>query len=107
MAKLYGKELDDELAKRKQAREKRLEKGLTLRMAARTNDMGLTPSEYCDWETGADVCPHEKHKPTIGGVHPPFILFDKCEKCGHIQNARKATDDIEGAWMAVQSLKNN
>ena len=105
MRKLYGKELDNELANRKEAREKRLKRGLTLRIAAKTNDMGLTPSEYCEWENGVDVCPHEKYESSIGGVHPPFIIFDRCVKCGYIKNAHKVTErNLEKAFKAFRML---
>ena len=107
MAKLYGKELDDELAKRKKVRENRLNNRITLRIAAKNNDMGLTSSEYCGWENGEDVCPHEKYEPMIGGIHPPFLVFDRCVKCGHIQSACRAEDDMERTQEAFELLNKN
>ena len=86
MKLLYGDELDKELAKRKVAKQIRLDKKLTLREAAKTNTMGLTLSEYCDWENGYDVSPHEKRELLLGCIHPPFIVMNKCIKCGHIEN---------------------
>lgn len=105
MAKLYDKQLDDELAKRKQARENRLNSGLTLRNAAKNNTMGLDPSEYCAWENGEDICPHENYEPMLGNVHPPFLVFDKCVKCGHVINLCKADDDKERALEAFRLIK--
>jgi len=79
--KLYGKELDKELAKRKAAREIRLNERKSLRMKAKELDM--KPSEYNAWESGHDVCPHEEFKKSIGGVHKPFLLMEICAKCRH------------------------
>ena len=81
--KLYGKELDKELAKRKQIKEQRRDNKITLREAARSNSLGLTPSEYLEFENGSDVCSHEEYEKSIGGIHPPFLLMEICKKCGH------------------------
>lgn len=94
--KLYGKELDEELAKRKEAKDKRRKQRMTLRDAANNNEMGLKPSEYYAWESGQDVCPHEEYEKAIGGVHPPFLLIDMCKKCQHIEVIAKIDD--EESW---------
>ena len=82
--KLYGKELDDMLKERKHYRYHRMAQGKTLRVAAKTNDMGMTFSEYCDWENGYDVCPHEEREEILGCLHPPFLIMNRCTKCGHM-----------------------
>lgn len=79
--KLYGKELDEEIAKRKEARESRLLERKTAHVKAK--ELGMKPSEYLDWESGRDVCPHEEYKKSLGGVHKPFLLMDVCTKCRH------------------------
>jgi len=91
--KLYGEELDRELAVRKKAREKRLDNRITLRQASKNNDMGLTPSEYCEWERGSDVCPHEEVEKSIAGFHPPFLLMEVCKKCRHPNILAKIEDE--------------
>ena len=78
--KLYGKELDKELAKRKKAKEKRRAERKTLHVKAK--ELKIRPSQYLDWENGVDVCSHEEYKKWLGGIHPPFILYNACTKCG-------------------------
>jgi hypothetical protein len=90
--KLSGKELDEELARRKKIREENREKKLTLRQAAKTNDMGLSASEYCAWIYGYDVCPHEEREKSLGNIHPPFLVLNRCTKCGHIEIIGKEKD---------------
>jgi hypothetical protein len=90
--KLYGKELDEELDRRKKIKEENREKKLTLRQAAKTNDMGLTVSEYCAWIYGYDICPHEEREKTLGCIHPPFLILNRCTKCGHIEIIGKEED---------------
>jgi len=92
--KLYGEELDKELAKRDQAREDRLNQKLTLREASKVigAKMGLSPLEYIEWERGVDVCPHEKYEKTICGFHEPFILVETCTKCRNTKIIKKIED---------------
>ena len=78
--KLYGDELDIELAKRKVAKDIRKEERKTLR--ARAKELEMDPSEYCDWERGSDVCPHEEYEKSLVGIHRPFFLMKTCIKCG-------------------------
>ena len=78
--KLYGKELDAELAIRKRSRDERIKQHLTAHKAAKIR--GIKPSEILAYERGEDVCPHEKFKKMLGGVHKPFLLLNICEKCG-------------------------
>ena len=94
--KLYGEELDKELAKRKEAKEARRNKGITLRTAAATigAKMGLTPSEYIAWESGEDICQHEECKKGVAGVHPPFLIMERCRKCGYI-NVIGKSDEVD------------
>jgi hypothetical protein len=94
--KLYGEELDKELARRKECKEARRSKGITLRTAAATigAKMGLTPSEYIAWESGDDICQHEECKKQITGVHPPFLVIDRCTKCGHTNIIGKS-DEVD------------
>lgn len=93
--KLYGKELDDELVLRRKAKEDRITNKMTLRNAAKHNNIGLSLSEYCEWERGSDVCPHEKWEKSIGGVHPPFLLLERCVKCGKINILTKIENEKE------------
>ena len=90
--KLYGQELDKELAKRKKLRDSRRDRKLTQREAAKTNDMGLSPSEYCGYEYGYDVCPHEEREKHIGTMHPPFLVISRCTKCGHLEAVGRADE---------------
>jgi len=91
MKKLYGKELDDELAKRKQFKEERIEKRITLRQAANTHP-NMKPSEYIEWEAGHDICPHEEWQDVIGGVPFPKFILKSCKKCGFVD--MKSTEKI-------------
>ena len=77
--KLYGKELDEELARRKQAKEERRSQRLTLRTAALARD--IFPSEIVAYENGEDVCPHEKYIDQVGGFPVPVFIMRTCEKC--------------------------
>ena len=79
MKKLYGKALDDELAKRREAKDKRLLKKLTITAAA--TQQGISVPDLISFENGHDVCPHEKYKDMTAGVPIPKILFKICEKC--------------------------
>jgi hypothetical protein len=89
--KLYGEELDKELAKRAQAKEDRRNQKLTLREASRIigEKMGLTPMEYVEYEEGQDVCPHKVYEKVFGGIHPPFFIIERCKKCGKSSILRK------------------
>ena len=79
--KLYGEELDKELAKRAKAKKARRAERKTFRDKAK--ELGMKPSEYLDWENGRNICPHEKYEKSIGGVHKPFLLMETCVKCGN------------------------
>ena len=93
--KLYGEELDREMGKRAQAKEERLAQRITIRKAAATNGMGLSPSEYCNWENGSDICPHEEYEKSISGFHYPFLILNICKKCGHSEIVSKIEDSSQ------------
>jgi len=78
--KLYGKELDDELAKRRQAQDKRRAQRLTIRKAAELK--GISASDLIAYERGEDVCPHEKYVDKVAGFPIPTLTLRACEKCG-------------------------
>lgn len=95
MSKLYGKELEKELAARNEAKEKRRLNRITLREAAKANDMGLTTNEYIAWESGQDVCPHEEYEDMSAGVPIPKMIFKMCKKCHEVQEGslEKVTEE--------------
>ena len=99
--KLYGKELDDELARRKQAKEERRSQRLTLRAAALAR--GLDPSEIVAYENGEDVCPHEKYIDQIGGFPVPVFIMKICEKC-HKMLEGSMEKASEGNWERVREV---
>jgi len=116
--KLYGKELDAEIARRAEARDVRIDERKTIRVKAK--ELGRKPSEYLDWENGHDVCPHEDYKKSLGGVHPPFLLMECCTKCGHgniiakietDEDYDKYKDELEEAFKntkeSLEKRKNN
>jgi transcriptional regulator with XRE-family HTH domain len=78
--KLYGKDLDDELAKRRQAQDERRSKKLTIRKAAELK--GISASDLIAYERGDDVCPHEKYVDKVAGFPIPTFILMVCEKCG-------------------------
>ena len=88
--KLYGKELDDELAKRKQAREERRSQKLKLRDAAKAQ--GIDASELAAFENGYDLCPHLEFEDSTD-FHFKF-MFMVCKKCGMTkpESMEKVTD---------------
>lgn len=102
--KLYGKELDAELAKRKQEQEVRRSKRISIRDAAKIKN--LRPSEYLAWIYGYDICPHEKYEDMLGGVPIPKFIFKRCKKCGKIdeKSMEKVTDKIEKAYKIMQKI---
>ncbi len=57
--KLYGKELDDELAKRRQSQDERRNQRISIREAAKQR--GLNASELLAYEYGYDVCTHDNN----------------------------------------------
>lgn len=83
--KLYGKELNDELAKRAQAKEERRAQGLTLRAAALAR--GVDPSEIISYENGQDICHHKKWIDQVGGFPIPKFVLKVCAKCNKIGRA--------------------
>lgn len=82
--KLYGKELDDELARREKSRQDRIAQRVTLREAAKK--YGISCTEILAYEAGHDVCPHEEWEDNAGGFPIPKILFKQCKKCGKIDS---------------------
>ena len=94
MVKLYGKDLDDALERRKKFKEERLNKKLTLRKAAKIigKELGLSPEEYMEFEAGHDICPHEDVR-TIWAGFPPAFFVDRCVKCGFMNNLRDINDE--------------
>jgi hypothetical protein len=81
--KLYGKELDDELAKRRQTREERRKQRLTAREWASKN--GTRAINVLEWESGYDICPHEEYEDMLIGVPMPKFIFKQCKKCGKVE----------------------
>ena len=99
--KLYGKELDDELARRNQAKEERRAQRLTLRAAALAR--GVDPSEITAYENGRDVCPHEKWIDQVGGFPIPKFILRICAKCGMPDN--DSMEKVgEGNWERVREV---
>lgn len=106
--KLYGKSLEAEIAKRKEAKVIRGKKHQTLRQRADELDVKLL--DYVDWENGRDICPHEKYRKSIGGVHPPFLLMNICTVCGspEIIAAIKTEEDLDKHEAEIEeALKSN
>jgi len=90
--KLYGKELDDELARRRQARDERIGNRISFRDAAKAK--GIKPSEFLALEYGYDVCPHEEWKDSVGGFPVPLLIFKVCKKCGKVdENTAEKVND--------------
>lgn len=83
--KLNGKVLDAELAIRKQAKEERRNKRLTLREAAKQK--GISVTDMIAYENGQDVCPHKKWEDQAVGFPLPKLIFKVCKKCGKINEA--------------------
>jgi hypothetical protein len=79
---LYGKELDDELIKRKQAKNERIAQRISLRDEARRKNISVT--ELLDYEYGCNACPHEEYKDQVGGFPIPQLVFKVCKKCGKV-----------------------
>jgi len=101
--KLYGKELDDELAKRHQAREERRSQRLTIRNAAKLR--GINAVDLLAWERGEDLCPHEEYEDQVGGFPIPKIIFKVCKKCGKIdENASEKVveNNLERAYQVFK-----
>ena len=93
--KLYGKELDDEIAKRKLVREERLNKRLTLRNAAK--ERNISASELVAYESGHDICDHEEWEDQAGGFPMPKLIFKVCKKCGKVDET--TTEKVSDANM--------
>ena len=102
--KLYGKELDDELAKRKRAREERRNSKIGMRQAAK--DMGVSVTEFLAIERGENICSHEEWKDNAD-FHFRFI-FKTCKKCGKVdeKSSEKITDaNMDRAYKIFKDLK--
>jgi len=93
--KLYGKELQEELDKRRIHSIIRKSDRKSLREGA--NELGMDLLEYLDWEYGKDICPHEESHTVVVGFHPPFLLVDMCTVCNRTKTITKINneDDIE------------
>ena len=90
--KLYGKDLDDELAKRKTSKNARRDQGLTIRNAAKQKN--ISPSEFLAYEYGYDICPHEEWEDSVGGMPIPKFIMKRCKKCGKVAGRSiKKVDD--------------
>ncbi len=91
--KLYGKELDDELAKREQARQERTAQRLTLRKAAKVK--GVKATDIVAYEGGWDICPHLEYEDMTAGFPFPKVIFKRCKKCGKVDEntMEKLSDD--------------
>ena len=95
--KLFGKELDDELAKRKKLKDARIAERITSHNAARSKGMDIL--EFMTWENGYDCCSHEEWKDT-SDFHFKFI-FKVCKKCGMVKQdstERVEDDNMERAF---------
>ena len=102
--KLYGKELDKELAFRRQSKEARRGQRLTIHEAAKKRDM--KPSELLAYEAGYDVCPHEKWEDSLGGIPAKFI-FKQCKKCHKVDEnsmSKIKEDNIDRAWRTLRRI---
>ena len=99
--KLYGKELDDELARRNQSKEDRRSRRLTLRAAA--TERGIDISDLIAYERGFDVCPHEMYIDQVGGFPIPKFILRVCAKCGMPDN--DSMEKVgEGNWERVREV---
>ena len=94
MVKLYGEELDKALKRRNEIKKGRKARRLTLAKGAKIlgKELGMSPSEYMEFESGYDVCPHEAFR-TIWAGCPPKIFIDQCLKCGFSDNVRNIDDE--------------
>ena len=79
--KLYGKELEEELQKRHDAKAKRREQRISIHNYAHDNNIDAL--ELLAWERGEDVCPHEEYVQDFAAFHP--IMFEKCKVCGKVK----------------------
>ena len=103
--KLYGKELDDELAKRKQAKEERLAQRLTIHKAAKAK--GIKPTELLAYEGGHDCCPHLEYEDMTGGFPFPKVIFKRCKKCGKVNEntmEKLSDDNMERAYKVYERI---
>ena len=91
--KLYGKELDEEMAKRKLEKDSRMAQKISLRDWAKQKNISIT--DLLDREYGCDICPHEEYKDQVGGFPIPKLLFKICKKCGHVNP--KTTEKVNDA----------
>ena len=91
--KLYGKELDNELAKRKKVKDARIAERITCLNAARSK--GIDVAELLAYESGYDCCPHIEWKDS-SDFHFRFI-FKVCKKCGMVKN--DSTEKVEDGNM--------
>ena len=106
--KLYGKELDDELEKRKKVREERMSRRSTLRNEARSR--GIDPSEIIAYEKGEDICPHEEWHDIVGGFPIPKFILKACKKCGKIDNdsmEKVSNKNMERVYKAYNEMAEN
>lgn len=104
--KLYGKELDNELAKRKKVRDERLAQRLTLRDAAKKR--GIKVTDYLNYENGHDICSHEKWEDSLAGFPYPLAIFKRCKKCGEVKanSMEKISDaNIKRAYAVFKKLR--
>ena len=108
--KLYGKELDNELAKRKKAKDARIAERITCHNAARSK--GIDVAELLSYEYGYDCCPHEEWEDS-SDFHFR-VIFRVCKKCGMVKqdSAEKVKDNSSmerafGVYKEVTSKRIN
>jgi hypothetical protein len=103
--KLYGKELDDELAKRKQSRQERIGNRITIHKAAKLK--GIKPTELLAYEGGHDVCPHLEYEDMTAGFPFPKVIFKRCKKCGEVDEnttEKLSEDNMERAYEVYKKI---
>jgi hypothetical protein len=91
MTKLYGEELEKELQKRRVQKDIRRDQRKSFK--DRAKELGLSPSEYLDWEQGKDVCPHKKYVKYTSAIHKPLLLVETCADCGDTRIIAKIETD--------------
>jgi len=103
--KLYGKDLDRELAKRKESKEERRKQRLTVHKAAKLK--GVKPTDILAYEYGYDVCPHEEYRDEVAGFPMPKLIFKVCKKCGKVDETtieRVSEENEERVFKVIQEV---
>jgi GNAT superfamily N-acetyltransferase len=104
--KLYGKELDDELAKRKQAKENRILLRMTMKDYAEKK--GISVIDLLAYERGENICSHEEYT-DVADFHMRFV-FKICKKCGKIIEEsieRLEESNLDRIYNVYKEIKEN